>query len=58
MIERTSGAPAPCPGPLVWHDLDGEPPAAVLDCASCDYVIATGGFNDTAHAGTEVLKGA
>lgn len=48
--------PSPCPGPLVWFgfsDQDGTE-GAVLECNSCDYVIATGSFNDPAHAHTEL----
>lgn len=49
---------APCPGPLVWLDLDDDPtrPAAVLECATCDYVIATGSVNDVAHAHTDIVR--
>lgn len=47
-----------CPGPLVWFDVGGDPPAAVLECASCSYVIVTGSFNDVAHSETELLRGA
>lgn len=48
-----------CVGPLVWFDVDGtetDPPAALLECAVCDYLIATGGFNDAAHNDTPLLR--
>jgi hypothetical protein len=45
-----------CPGPLLWFDVERDPPAAVLECAACGYVIATGSFNDKEHAETPVLK--
>lgn len=48
-----------CPGPVIWFDVDGtdaDPPAAVLECAACDYLIASGGFNDDAHNNTPLLR--
>lgn len=45
-----------CPGPLLWFDVEGDPPAAVLECATCGYVIATGSFNDEAHSETSILR--
>jgi hypothetical protein len=48
-----------CSGPLVWFDVaetDTAPPAAVLECAACDYVIATGSFFDPDHSGTDIIR--
>jgi hypothetical protein len=49
----------PCPGPLVWFDVEAtetELPSAVLECASCSYLIASGSFNDDAHSHTPLLR--
>lgn len=48
-----------CSGPLVWFDVDAtetEPPAAVLECGACGYVIATGSFFDPEHSGTDIIR--
>lgn len=53
----TSANPV-CPGPLVWFDAshgDGTP-AAILECATCGFIIVTGNFYDEAHAGCELLR--
>jgi hypothetical protein len=31
-----------CPGPLVWFDVPGDPPAAILECAACPYIVVSG----------------
>ncbi len=52
---------ADCPGPLVWFPVDETSawePAGILKCATCDYLIVTGTFNDDAHVGTPLLMGA
>jgi hypothetical protein len=48
-----------CPGPLVWFSAlaaNQEESGAVLECGTCGYIIATGSFNDEAHAETPVLR--
>lgn len=48
-----------CPGPLIWFNItpkDDEPVGAVLECAKCGYIIATGGVMDAAHAETPLLR--
>lgn len=50
-----------CPGPLIWYsvpDNDGHEDAAgaVLECATCPYVIVAGSFNDDAHTDTPLLR--
>jgi hypothetical protein len=45
-----------CAGPLLWFDVGYPPDSAVLECAVCGYLIATGSFNDIAHAETPVLR--
>lgn len=42
------------PGPLVWFD--APPEAAILKCASCDYIIVTGSFHDGRHQDTPLLR--
>jgi hypothetical protein len=48
--------PDGCEGPLIWHQVGEPEDAAILECATCDYIIATGNFNDEAHARTELLR--
>lgn len=43
-----------CPGPLVWFD--APPDAAILECAACGYIVATGSFHDARHALTPLMK--
>lgn len=45
-----------CPGPLVWFSVGIDEDAAILECASCDYLIVTGSFNDEAHADVPLLR--
>ncbi|WP_116051894.1 hypothetical protein [Amycolatopsis palatopharyngis] len=46
-----------CPGPLVWFSVGAlVEEHAILECATCDYLIVTGNWNDPAHAGTPVLR--
>jgi hypothetical protein len=45
-----------CDGPLVWFDVEGDPPAAVLECAACGYILTSGNFHDEAHAETPMLR--
>jgi len=47
-----------CPGPLVWFDVgsSSDDAAAVLECAACGYIVATGNFHDPAHQQTPLLK--
>ena len=45
-----------CSGPLIWFDIDSDPPSAVLECATCGYVVTTGNFHDEAHADTPLLR--
>ncbi len=56
--EAPSASVAPCPGPLIWYHVgprhDGL--GAVLECACCDYVVITGGFNDAAHENTPTMS--
>jgi hypothetical protein len=52
-----AGSCEPCPGPLIWHDVGEPPDAAILECASCDYVIVTGALNDSRHERTPLLRG-
>lgn len=56
----TSTPPAVCEGPLVWFDVAASghesTAAAILECATCDYVITTGNFNDEAHQDTPLLR--
>jgi hypothetical protein len=51
-----------CPGPLIWFDIEPRPDrdelaAAILECATCDYVTMTGAFGNTEHADIAILKG-
>ena len=43
-----------CPGPLIWYD--APPDAAILECASCDYIVVTGTFHDERHANADLLR--
>lgn len=47
---------APCPGPLVLHYAGppGNPIGLLIECESCDYVLAArqSGTHDEAHAST------
>lgn len=45
-----------CPGPLVWFESATVPVSAVLECASCDYVVTTGNFHDEAHENTPLMR--
>lgn len=48
-----------CDGPLIWFSSgDDDEGGAVLECArpDCDYVVATGGFNDAYHDDTPILR--
>lgn len=45
--------PEVCEGPLVWFDVEG---GAILECASCDYLIVTGNFHDERHSDTPLLR--
>ena len=59
MADPTPARSEPCPGPLIWFDADplpDEPRAAVLECATCGYVIATGSFHDERHAETALFR--
>lgn len=50
---------APCPGPLIWFPAGPDDNAgAVLECAAagCTYLVATGWWNDQAHAETPLLR--
>jgi len=48
----------PCPGPLVWFDVDSDPRGAIVECNACGYVLTTGNFHDRAHQETPLLRGA
>jgi len=48
----------PCPGPLVWFDVDSDPRGAIVECNACGYVLTTGNFHDQAHQETPLLRGA
>jgi len=43
-----------CPGPLIRFD--APPDAAILECATCGYVVITGSFHDARHAETDLLR--
>lgn len=51
-----------CDGPLIWYETtmpctcENGHPAAILHCATCGYIVTTGGYNDAAHADTEVMR--
>lgn len=51
-----------CPGPLIWYETSmpctctNDHPAAILLCATCGYIVITGGWNDDAHKDTEVMR--
>lgn len=45
---------ATCAGPLIWFDV--EDCGAILECATCEYVIVTGNFHDEAHTETPLLR--
>ena len=55
---------ARCAGPLVWFDAPPSPAetaagataAAILECATCGYLIVTGNVNDEAHSNVELLR--
>lgn len=47
-----------CAGPLVWFSVGEPADAGILECTACSYVIVTGTFNDEAHAGAPLLRGA
>lgn len=42
-----------CEGPLIWFDAGEQ---AILECASCDYLIVTGNFHDERHSDTPLLR--
>ena len=44
-----------CDGPLVWFD--SPPDGAILECATCGYVITTGNINDEPHMWTPIMRG-
>ncbi len=50
----------PCPGPLVWFDSPGghhpDRPAAILECASCTYIVIAPGFHNQAHSQTPLMR--
>lgn len=55
---------APCPGPLLWFDVqpfpcrgcDRDCPGAVLECRRCDFLVTTGNEIDDRHAFTPVVR--
>lgn len=57
-----TSAPVACPGPLIWYETDmpctcsSRHPAAILHCATCGYIVCSGGYNDEQHADTDVLR--
>lgn len=46
----------PCPGPLIWYDVAGSPPAAILECYACRYLVVTGTLHDDRHAATPIMR--
>lgn len=54
--------PPPCPGPLIWYDVEGTlcschgHTAAILECACCGYIVVSGNYHDAAHSGTEMMR--
>lgn len=45
-----------CEGPLIWFAVGDPEDSAILECAACDYLVITGGWNDAAHADTPLLR--
>lgn len=53
-----------CPGPLIWCEANPSPaeanagrlPAAILECATCGYLIVTGTYHDEQHTDTPILR--
>jgi hypothetical protein len=43
-----------CPGPLIWFD--APPDAAILECATCGYIVITGTPNDARHTEAGLLR--
>jgi hypothetical protein len=60
--KRRTGVAEGCPGPLIWYETTmkcicpNEHPAAILHCTACGYIVCSGGFNDEAHADTEIMR--
>lgn len=55
MSERRDNDKGHCEGPLVWHDTEDS--HAILECATCDYIIVTTNPNDERHQNTPILRG-
>jgi hypothetical protein len=54
LVEDRRDDPGPCPGPLVWFDVDGG--HALLECHTCGYVLSTGNFSDERHSSTPLMR--
>jgi hypothetical protein len=63
-VLQNNGHWMPCPGPLVWFDVNhfpckdcgGRHRAAILECSACQWIVTSGNMMDPAHAYTTIIR--
>ena len=53
MTETTTDT---CSGPLIWFTVLDSDPGAILECATCDYIVVSSHPHDQRHADTPLLR--